>query len=107
VNGSTRARLSFRRIVDIPFATCVAALDSGQLTGQDRGPRTGPGLVCGPAEHDPDVGTCRIQVRLAQQWRPNVAPYNDLSWIDQGALEIALVHGSAPRQGTLAVECQP
>ena len=33
---------------------------------------------------------------LAQQWRPNVALYHDLSWIDQGALEIALVHGSAP-----------
>jgi len=37
-----------------------------------------------------------VQAVLAQQWRPNVALYHDLSWIDQGALEIALVHGSAP-----------
>jgi hypothetical protein len=37
-----------------------------------------------------------VQAVLAQQWRPNVALYHDLSWIDQGALEIALAHGSAP-----------
>ena len=60
MTGSTWAWLSFRRIVDVPFRTCVAALDSGQLTGPD----AGPGLVCGPAEHDPDSGTCRVQVRL-------------------------------------------
>ena len=66
MTGSTRARLSFRRIVDVPFGTCVAALDSGQLTGPDRGPRACPCLVCGPAEHDPDAGTCRVQVRLAR-----------------------------------------
>jgi hypothetical protein len=66
VNGNTGAWLSFRRIVDIPFGTCVAALDSGQLTGPDRGPRTGPGQVCGPAEHDPESGTCRVRVRLAR-----------------------------------------
>jgi hypothetical protein len=34
-----RARLSFWRIVDIPFGTCAAALDSGQLTGPDGGRR--------------------------------------------------------------------
>ena len=66
MTGSTRAWLSFRRIVDVPFGTCVAALDSGQLTGPDRGPRAGACLVCGPAEHDPDAGTCRVQVRLAR-----------------------------------------
>ena len=66
MNGSTRAWLSFRRIVDIPFGTCVAALDSGQLTGPEGGPRTGRPLVCGPAEHDPESGTCRVQVRLAR-----------------------------------------
>ena len=66
MNGNTRAWLSFRRIVDIPFGTCVAVLDSGQLTGPDRGLRTGPGQVCGPAEHDPKSGTCRVQVRLAR-----------------------------------------
>jgi Protein of unknown function (DUF4242) len=66
VNGTTGAWLSFRRILDVPFGTCVAALESGQLTGPDGGPGTGPGLVCGPAEHDPESGTCRVQVRLAR-----------------------------------------
>jgi Protein of unknown function (DUF4242) len=63
---SARAWLSFRRIVDIPFGTCVAALDSWQLTGPDSGRRPGRPLVCGPAEHDPDTGTCRVQVRLGR-----------------------------------------
>jgi hypothetical protein len=40
-----------------------------------------------------------VQAVLAQQWRPNVALYHDLSWIDPGALEIALVHGRR-RRGT-------
>ncbi|HLI40122.1 MAG TPA: hypothetical protein VKV35_00545 [Streptosporangiaceae bacterium] len=66
-----RTWLSFRRIVDIPFGTCVAALESWQLTGwqptgHDSGRRTGRSLVCGPIEHDRDSGTCRIQVRLAR-----------------------------------------
>jgi hypothetical protein len=61
-----RGWLSFRRIVDIPFATCVAALESWQLTGQHGGRHAGQPLVCGPAEHDRDRGTCRIQVRLAR-----------------------------------------
>ena len=49
-----RTWMSFRRIVDIPFGTCVAALDSGELTGHDgsrrrpgrgvRAGRAGPGL---------------------------------------------------------------
>jgi hypothetical protein len=43
--GPDRAWLPFRRIVDIPFGTCVAALDGGQLTGQDSGRRTGQGPV--------------------------------------------------------------
>ena len=61
-----RAWWSFRRIVDIPFGTCVAALESGQLTGHDGGPRAGLGLVYGPVEHDRDCGTCRVQVHLAR-----------------------------------------
>jgi hypothetical protein len=32
-------RQSFRRIVDIPFGTCVATVESWQLTGQGGGPR--------------------------------------------------------------------
>ena len=57
---------SFRQIVDVPFGTCVAALESGQLTGPDGGRRAGQALVRGPAEHDRDCGTCRVQVRLAR-----------------------------------------
>jgi hypothetical protein len=65
--AATRAvGLSFRRIVGIPFGTCVAALDSWQLTGQDGGRHVGHSRVYGPVEHDPDNGTCRIQVRLAR-----------------------------------------
>ena len=61
-----RPWLSFRRIVDVPFGTCVAALESGQFTGHDGGRRAGLGLVYGPVEHDRDCGTCRVQVRLAR-----------------------------------------
>ena len=61
-----RAWLSFRRIADIPFGTCVAALESWQLTGPDGGRHTGQGLVCGPAGHDRDSGACRVPVRLAR-----------------------------------------
>ena len=58
--------LSFRRIVDIPFETCVAALDSWQRTGQDGALHLGKSLLRGPIEHDRDSGTCRIEVRLAR-----------------------------------------
>ncbi len=58
-------RLSFRRIVDVPFETCVAALDSRQRTGQGGELRFGGSQLRGPIEQDRDTGTCRIQVRLA------------------------------------------
>jgi hypothetical protein len=62
---STSSRLSFRRIVDVPFDACLAALDSWQRTGQDGEPHPSQGLLRGPIERDRDSGTCRIQVRLA------------------------------------------
>jgi hypothetical protein len=62
---------SFRRIVDVPFETCVAALDSWQRTAQGGEVRLGDSLLCGPAERDPGSATCRIQLRLARgAWRP-------------------------------------
>jgi hypothetical protein len=61
-----RGWLSFRRIIDVPFQTCVTALDSGQRTGQGGGLRFGGSLLRGPIEHDRASGTCRIQVRLAR-----------------------------------------
>ena len=57
---------SFRRIVDVPFETCVAALDSWQQTEQGGEVRFGDILLCGPAERDPGSATRRIQVRLAR-----------------------------------------
>jgi hypothetical protein len=58
--------LSFRRIVDIPFDACLAALDNCPRTGQDGEPHPGQGLWRGPIKHDRDSGTCTIQVRLAR-----------------------------------------
>ena len=57
---------SFRRIVDVPFETCVAALDSCQRTARGGEVRFGDSLLCGPVERDPGSATCRIQVRLAR-----------------------------------------
>ena len=56
--------LSFRRIVDVPFGTCVDSLENGPRTSQDSELVIGPGRLRGPAEHERDSGTCRIQVRL-------------------------------------------
>jgi len=58
--------LSFRRIVDVPFEACVAALDSWLRTGHGGGLRFGRSQLLGPMEHDRDLGTRRIQVRLAR-----------------------------------------
>jgi hypothetical protein len=55
--------LAFRRMIDVPFGTCVAALDSWQRTGRGE-LRVGKGLLRGPVEHDRNTGTRRIQVRL-------------------------------------------
>jgi hypothetical protein len=58
--------LSFRRIVDIPFDTCLAALHSWRLQGRDSELRLGPSQLRGPIEHDHGSGTCRVEVRLAR-----------------------------------------
>ena len=57
---------SFRQIVDVPFETCVAALDSWLRTSPGGELRFGGSQLLGPLEHDRDVGTRRIQVRLAR-----------------------------------------
>ena len=68
--GAVRVWLSFRRIVDVPFETCVAALDSWQPTGQDGKLRFGDSLPRGPIEHDRDARTCRIQAhRVGEHFR--------------------------------------
>ena len=58
--------LLFRRIVDVPFETCVAALEQWQRTGDDGGLHLGESILCGPLEHNRGTGTCRIQARLAR-----------------------------------------
>jgi hypothetical protein len=58
--------LSFRRIVDVPFETCVATLESWQRTALDGELRIGESRLPGPIEHDRDSGTRRIEVRLAR-----------------------------------------
>ena len=64
--GSIVGPGSFRRIVDVPFESCVTALDNRQRTGQYGVLRFGDSLLHGPIEHDRDSATCRIQVRLAR-----------------------------------------
>ena len=56
--------LSFRRIVDIPFETCMAALDRWQSAGHDGELCLGESQLLGPTERDRDSGTRRLEVRL-------------------------------------------
>ena len=58
--------LSFWQIVDVPFETYVAALDGWLGTGHGGELRFGRSQLLGPLEHDRDVGTRRVQVRLAR-----------------------------------------
>jgi len=63
---SVPGSLSFWRIVDIPFETCVAALDSWLRTRDGGELRFGGSQLLGPMEHDHGLGTRRVQVRLAR-----------------------------------------
>lgn len=58
--------LSFWRIVDIPFETFVATLDSWLRTTHGGELRFGGSQFLGSMEHDRDSGTRRIQVRLTR-----------------------------------------
>lgn len=64
--GSAPGWLSFRRIVDVPFDACVAALESWRLQGPGSELHVGQSRLRGPIEHDPGSGTCRVEVRLAR-----------------------------------------
>ena len=77
--GPAQGPLSFRRVVDVPFETCVAALDSWQQTGQGSGLRPAASQLPGQMEHDRDTGTRRIWVRLARgPLRPPVSMRLDI-----------------------------
>ena len=58
--------LSFARIINVPFESCVATLESWQRTGPDGQLRIGQSLLRWPIEHDREYGTCRIEVGLAR-----------------------------------------
>jgi len=58
--------LSFRRIVDLPFETCVAALDNWQRTEQNDELHIGQSLLRWPIEQDHDRCACRFGVGLAR-----------------------------------------
>ena len=58
--------VSFWRTVDVPFEVCVAALDGWLRLRHDGELRFGGSQLLGPMEHDRELGTRRIQVRLAR-----------------------------------------
>jgi hypothetical protein len=58
--------LSFPRIIDVPFETCMATLESWQRSGHDGELRIGQSLVRWPIEHDGDLRTSWVEVRLAR-----------------------------------------
>jgi hypothetical protein len=58
--------LSFWRIAAVPFDTYVAALDTWLPARHGGELRFGGNQLLAPMEHDRDLGTRRIQVRLAR-----------------------------------------
>jgi hypothetical protein len=64
--GSGPDWLSLRRIVDIPFETCVAALEGWPREGHNGELQVGQSTLRRPIEHDRGSGTCRVEVRLAR-----------------------------------------
>ena len=96
--GSAVGWLSFRRIVDIPFEACVAALESWQRTGQDGEQHLGQGLLRGPIEADRDSGTCRIQVRLARgPLRRSLLMRLDIDRLSSSRTALELIPGKLAR----------
>ena len=89
---------SFRRIVDVPFETCVAALGSWQQTEQGGEVWFGDSLLCGPVERDPGSATCRIQVRLARgALRPLLRMRVDIDRWSSSSTAVELIPGGRVR----------
>ena len=88
----------FRRIVDVPFETCLAALDSFQRAGHGGELRPGRSQLLGPLEHDRDPGTCRIQVRLARgPLRPPLHMRLDIDRRSSSSTALELIPGRRVR----------
>jgi hypothetical protein len=84
--------------VDVPFETCVAALDSWQHKGQGGEVRFGDSLLCGPVEHYPGSATCRIQVRLARGGlRPLLRMRADIDRWSSSSTAVELIPGGRVR----------
>ena len=84
--------LSFRRIVDIPFEACVAALDRWQRAGRDGELRLGESQLLGPMERDRDSGTRRLEVRLARgPLRPILRMRLDIDWWSSSSTALELI----------------
>ena len=89
---------SFRRIVEVPFESCVAALDSWQQTERGGGVRFGDSLLCGPVERDPGSATCPIQVRLARgALRPPLRMRLDIDRWSSSSTAVELIPGGRVR----------
>ena len=92
MTGQLGDLLSFRRIAAIPFDACMAALESWQLTGHGGELRLGKSVLRGPAERDPDLGTCRIEVRLARgRLRPALRMRLDTDYWSATATALELI----------------
>ncbi len=84
--------VSFGRIVAVPFGAWVAALERWQLTGHDRQLRLGQSLLRGPAERDPHLDTCRVEVRLGRgPLRPPVRMRLDIDRLSATATALQLI----------------
>jgi len=64
--AQVQGQLSFWRIVDVPFETFTAALDSWPRTRRGGQFQVGKNQLRGPNEPDRTTGTCRMQVGLAR-----------------------------------------
>jgi hypothetical protein len=58
--------LSFPRIIDVPFETCMATLESWQRAGHDGELHIGQNVLRWPIGHDSDLRTSWIEVGLAR-----------------------------------------
>lgn len=63
---SAAGLLSFGRVIDIPFESCMAALESWRRAGEDGELHIGPSLLRWPAGHDRDCCSREIEVALAR-----------------------------------------
>jgi hypothetical protein len=84
--------------VEVPFESCVAALDSWQQTERGGGVRFGDSLLCGPVERDPGSATCRFQVRLARgALRPLLRMRVDIDRWSSSSTAVELIPGGRVR----------